>query len=72
MNNSFTKTHFFAFSFLISNELALQSCNINVAGKRAFGISMVFSVILEINMLQVIPMEAIQNGNIPQARYMDI
>lgn len=56
----------------MSNKLALQICNRKVKGKRALGISMVFSFILEINMVQVIPMEAIQNRNIPQARRTDI
>lgn len=59
-------------SFLMSNKLGLQICNRKVKGKRALGISMVFSFILEINMVQVIPMEAIQNRNIPQARRTDI
>lgn len=77
-HNSFTKTCFFVLmtvdylSFLISNKLAFQSCNRKVKGKRAFGISLVFSFILEINMVQVIPMEEIQKGNIPQARHMDV
>lgn len=55
-------------SLLISNKLVFQSYNRKAKGKRAFGMSMVFSFILEINMVQVIPMEAIQNWIIPQAK----
>jgi len=77
-HSSSTKTFFFALMtvdylyFLISIKFGLQSCNRKVKGKKAFGISMVFSFILEINVVQVIPMKVIQNGNIPQARCMGL
>lgn len=59
-------------SLLISNKIVFQSYNWKAKGKRTSGISMVFSFILEINMVQVIPMEVIQNWNILQGKCVKI
>lgn len=61
-------------SFLIRNKLVLQCYRRKVKGEGAFGISthLAISFVLEINIVQIILMKAIQNRNIPQAICMDV